>query len=134
MGEAKRRYRRVLSVLELRNRIRAGELTIQEARDSIEARLQLWEQGVRAHYNRWKLEAHAGKMTLFAWMLGATEDHCSTCLRLAEGGAHTAAWYLRRNYIPGQPGASLECGGFNCDCSLVDVRADVDFTRERVDA
>jgi hypothetical protein len=121
-------------LLELRDKIRAGELTMQEARESIADRLRLWAQGLRAHYNRWKLEAHGDKVTLFRWELGATEEHCDTCLSLASGAAHTASWYLRRNYIPGQPGADLECGGFNCDCMLVDVRADEDFTRERVDA
>lgn len=61
-----------------------------------------------------------GQKGLLTWNLGATEKHCDTCLKLSKGKPHKAAWYISRNYIPRQPGASMDCGGYHCDCSLTD--------------
>jgi hypothetical protein len=56
---------------------------------------------------------------MVTWHLGATEKHCKTCAKL-DGQRHKIKWFISRNYIPRQPGADLECGGYNCDCSLSD--------------
>lgn len=61
----------------------------------------------------------AGK-GLFQWVLGSTEKHCATCAKLANGKFRPAKWYVQRGYIPRLPGASMECGGYNCDCTLID--------------
>jgi hypothetical protein len=53
------------------------------------------------------------------WNLGNTEKHCATCLEL-NGKSHSASWYLENSFIPRQPGANLDCGGWNCDCFLTD--------------
>jgi len=58
---------------------------------------------------------------LLKWNLGKTETHCDTCLMLAKGKSHRASWYIAHNYIPRQPGASMDCGGYNCDCQLTDM-------------
>lgn len=59
------------------------------------------------------------KNILLTWHLGRTEKHCSTCAEL-DGQSHRISWYLDRNYIPRRPHASMECGGFRCDCTLTD--------------
>lgn len=51
------------------------------------------------------------------WELGNTEKHCATCSKL-NGQTHKLSWYIARNYIPRQPGASMDCGGYHCDCKI----------------
>lgn len=68
-------------------------------------------------YNAGKMFAQGSKM--LTWHLGETEVHCDTCAKL-DGQRHRASWYIARNYIPRQSGASMDCGGYNCDCSLKD--------------
>lgn len=59
------------------------------------------------------------------WKLGNTEIHCENksgsfgCLQLA-GQRHKASWYIARNLIPRMPGSGTTCGGYQCDCELVD--------------
>lgn len=56
------------------------------------------------------------------WVLGATEEHCDTCADL-NGQTHPLSWYLDRDYIPRQAGSkTLDCGGWRCDCSIVDPK------------
>jgi hypothetical protein len=59
------------------------------------------------------------KNTMLTWHLGATEKHCRDCAKL-DGQSHRAKWYIEHGYIPRKAGASMECGGWNCGCSLVD--------------
>jgi hypothetical protein len=61
----------------------------------------------------------AKKNQMLTWNLGETEKHCDTCLKL-DGGSHRASWYIGHDYIPRKPGASMDCKGYNCDCSLTD--------------
>lgn len=61
---------------------------------------------------------------MLTWHLGDTEKHCGTCLSL-NGGSHHASWYIDRDYIPRKPGAAMDCGGWNCDCSLTDKAGNV---------
>ncbi len=56
---------------------------------------------------------------MLTWQLGATEQHCRTCSKL-DGSSHRASWYIGHDYIPRKPGAAMDCGGYNCDCSLMD--------------
>lgn len=58
------------------------------------------------------------------WVLGNAEKHCRTCVDL-DGQAHAARWYLKRNYIPGKPGAGMDCWGRFCDCHLKDKDGNV---------
>jgi hypothetical protein len=60
----------------------------------------------------------AKKNQMLTWQYGDT-DHCKTCEEL-NGQKHRASWYLNRDYIPRKPGASMECHGFRCQCSLID--------------
>lgn len=56
------------------------------------------------------------------WELGATEQHCDTCSSL-NGKTHPLSWYIKNDYIPREAGSqTLSCGGWNCDCSIVDPK------------
>ena len=66
----------------------------------------------------------AKKNQMLTWRLGNTERHCSTCSQL-DGKSHRASWYIAHDYIPRKPGASMDCGGWNCDCSLLTKSGEV---------
>ena len=83
----------------------------------VTARADGYTGTLQAVYNAAKMLAAKGK--LLTWVLGNTEKHCATCLQL-NGTRHRASWYIANNYIPRQPGAGMECGGYNCDCVLTD--------------
>lgn len=70
----------------------------------------------REAYNAGKM--FADKLQMLTWVYGDA-DHCATCEKL-NGQRHRASWFLSRNYIPRKPGASLDCGGYRCKCSLID--------------
>ena len=74
-----------------------------------------------AVYNAGVMFAKAKKM--LTWHLGETEEHCDTCSDL-NGQRHRAEWYLSRNYIPQQPGAAMDCGGWRCQCFLTDDKGE----------
>ncbi|MCC6192045.1 MAG: hypothetical protein IT318_23700 [Anaerolineales bacterium] len=59
--------------------------------------------------------ARGQKNRMATWRLGPTEQHCGTCAAL-NGQRHRVSWYLARNYIPGKPGSSTDCGGWKCGC------------------
>ena len=52
----------------------------------------------------------------YQWKLGATERHCKDCAHL-NGQIHRASEWRASGIAPQSP--DLECGGWNCDCSLV---------------
>lgn len=64
-----------------------------------------------------------GNNRMVTWVLGNTEKHCKTCSKL-DGQSHRISWFMDRGYIPHTPGASMDCGGYNCDCRLVDKNGD----------
>lgn len=83
----------------------------------VTARADGYVSSVAGVYNAGVMFAQKNKM--LTWNLGNTEKHCSDCAKLS-GGKHRASWYLARNFIPRQPGAAMECGGYKCDCYLTD--------------
>jgi hypothetical protein len=58
------------------------------------------------------------KNIMLTWHLGSTIKHCKTCAKL-DGQRHKISYYINHDYIPRKPGNGCECGGYNCDCSLV---------------
>lgn len=48
------------------------------------------------------------------------EQHCETCASL-NGTRHRMSWFVERDYIPQKPGAAMDCGGWRCQCTLVDT-------------
>jgi len=61
-------------------------------------------------------------ITELVWRLGATEEHCATCLA-QNGTVRTRAEWLILALDEGIKPQSrdLECGGWHCDCSLEEV-------------
>jgi hypothetical protein len=93
------------------------------ARDVMMDRVDLW---VRALEVLGKLGYSAAKENMsVTWQIGKTEDNCKVCLRL-DGQTHRLKWFTSKGYIPREPGSStLDCHGYNCDCSLVDSKGGV---------
>jgi hypothetical protein len=52
------------------------------------------------------------------WKLGKTEDHCLTCSYLDGLVAYAAEWDESGYHPQGAPNEQLQCGGWQCDCSL----------------
>ncbi len=93
-------------------------LTRQEIRAIAEPRAEGYRSTLHAIYNEGRLRG--AKNQLLTWHYGDTQ-HCDTCLKL-NGKKHRAQWYLDRNYIPGRPGADMDCGGYQCQCYLTDKK------------
>jgi hypothetical protein len=80
-------------------------------------RAEAYARTLDAMYGEAKLRAMKNQMV--TWHLGATEQHCTTCSKLA-GKKHRISYLIENNYIPRKPGAGMECNGFNCDCKITD--------------
>jgi hypothetical protein len=61
-------------------------------------------------------EQNGGKLK---WELGATEEHCATCAELNGKVAYAVEWNLLGLHPQGAKNDLLECGGWQCDCSLI---------------
>lgn len=88
----------------------------KESYDTFRNRIETWGKTIKAVKDIGYSRAKADEMV--TWVLGNTEEHCSTCLEL-NGQTHPRSWFLDKNYVPGMPGSATACKGFNCDCSLV---------------
>jgi hypothetical protein len=84
-------------------------------RDILDNRINLWTASIEAAGAAGLASAKANEMV--TWRLGATEEHCATCNQL-NGQSHRRKWFASRNYYPQKPGAALDCGGYNCLCTL----------------
>lgn len=89
--------------------------------DAIRERVEAWAQTLDATFGEGKLRGN--KNQSLTWNLGETEDHCETCARL-DGKRHRAQWYLDRDYLPGKPGAAMNCGGYRCGCYLTNKQGE----------
>ena len=101
-------------------RVRESRVCATSAEDAnTEAanRADSWTSAMDGYYNAIKLMGAGNKM--LTWYLGETEKHCDTCLDL-NLQRHRAAWYSARGYTPRKPGSATDCGGWNCDCQLLD--------------
>ena len=87
-------------------------------RAGILARIDLWVQSVDSLGQQGLMSAKSNRPGI--WHLGATEEHCTTCKGL-DGKHHRLSWFLKRGYVPRQPGNEmLECGGWKCLCTISD--------------
>lgn len=87
------------------------------AQQAVLARADMWLSAMLALGNLGRASAQAN--TTGTWKLGKTEQHCDTCYQL-NGKRHRLKWYISKDYIPRKPGAAMTCGGWRCDCSIVD--------------
>lgn len=98
----------------------AGQVKNDAAlRSGILRRLGLWVESVDSLGQQGVMSAKSNRPGV--WHLGNTLEHCSTC-RMLDKKRHRVNWFLSRGYIPRQPGNEmLECGGWVCQCSIVDA-------------
>ena len=95
---------------------RIDETTI----DPLLARAKLWANRWNEVYNSAKhavMLAFGGKEM---WVIGATEDHCISCMPLNGIVAFASEWEAS-GFKP--QGKMLDCGGWNCKCELIPTNA-----------
>lgn len=98
--------------------------TAAEAREKLQNRLGLWVVTLagmdaigKVHARPQMVEGEL-KETEYTWRLGATEQHCRTCLE-NDGQTKTASAWRALAAVGIKPqGTGLECGGWRCDCRL----------------
>jgi hypothetical protein len=101
---------------DMRAQYRAKEITTADVKAEIERRRDGYSATLDSVYVTGKMYAQKNKMV--TWQYGETE-HCDTCASL-NGKRHRAKWFIARDYIPRKPGAAMDCGGYRCQCSLLD--------------
>lgn len=87
------------------------------AAEAVRGRVDTWAASARALATLACMSAKQNQAV--TWKYGETEAHCSTCASL-NGKRHRMSWFIERDYIPQQPGAAMECGGWRCLCTLTD--------------
>jgi hypothetical protein len=83
-------------------------------------RIEMFARSMDAMFN--ELVARGNKNAMGTWQLGDAEKHCvghGSCTWL-DGQRHRMSWFLQKDYIPRKPGAAQVCGGWHCQCSIVD--------------
>jgi len=80
-------------------------------------RINLWVNRYQDVVNRGTLAGakHTGDNLI--WEIGASE-HCATCLALDGVVASAYQWSLSGYKPQSPPNSQLECGGWNCQCTL----------------
>lgn len=79
-----------------------------------------YNRSIHPFYQQGELSADQNGMR--EWVLGRTEEHCSTCSAANTQRHRLKSWHAR-GILPKNNGfADLECGGFNCECRLVPIR------------
>lgn len=101
--------------------------TLENFRTQIGTRLDMWANRYNEVANRAKIW-FGGKMK-YKWVLGQTEEHCSTCSQL-DGIVAWASEWARSKVVPGEANSQyLECHGWRCGCALESVGRGVRRTR-----
>ena len=90
-----------------------------EKRNAIQDRVGTWAQSMQTLGDLGRASAQGNAMG--TWKYGDTE-HCDTC-RALNGQRKRLKTWIRQGLIPQQPGStSLDCGGWNCQCKIIDDR------------
>ena len=103
-------------IISMFNRLKTEWEGIDPVKEAL-ARAEGYARTLDSLYAEAKLRGMKNQMV--TWILGETEQHCDTCLKL-NGKKHRISYLLANNYIPRKPGAGMECNGYNCDCRIVD--------------
>ena len=91
-------------------------MTIDQFRSRFRSRIDLWVNRYNEVIN--EARVYFGDEQKLVWQLGATEEHCETCSRLNGIVAYAREWDIANIKPQNPPNGKLECGGWNCDCSL----------------
>ena len=86
--------------------------------DAVPDRVALWAAAYESYLNDIKTAAMGDQVG--EWKYGDTE-HCDTCLEL-NGQRHRVSWFKDQNYYPQKPGADMDCGGYRCQCEVVNPK------------
>ncbi len=97
---------------------RKGE-DVQKA-EIAQARADGYTKTLDRIYNYAKVKAAGNTMLTFAGDDGA--ESCADCSKY-KGKRHKASWWISHNAVP--PNRDFECGGYNCQHTLVDDKGNV---------
>ena len=86
--------------------------------DPLLARAELWANKWNDVYNKASMTIEVTYGGKLKWVLGATEEHCTTCSALNGIVAWARDWREVGLHPQNAPNDKLECGGWRCDCSL----------------
>lgn len=86
--------------------------------EQVQARAAMWtNKTLQPMFDAGRISAD--RNGLYEWELGATEKHCTDCLRL-NGQVHRLKECYVRGWLPKSD--KLECEGYQCDCRLTRTR------------
>lgn len=85
--------------------------------DMLKTRGELWKHRYVDIRNQ-AVRYTANPGTHLVWMLGATEQHCETCMALDNVVATAKEWLESGMRPQNPPNDLLECGGWRCDCRM----------------
>ena len=83
------------------------------------SRASTWANRYNEVRNIAKVMAAANKK--FEWILGPTEEHCPSCSKLNGFVKRGSFWDSADIRPQNPPNAKLSCGGWNCQCELVET-------------
>ena len=86
--------------------------------DPLLARAELWAGRWNDVYNAAEITINKQMGGKLVWRLGATEEHCQSCLQLNGIVAFAREWDESGVRPQNPPNSALTCGGWRCDCSL----------------
>lgn len=89
----------------------------QTGTEEFRARVDIWV-GRYADTTTEAILFYSNKNQRLVWRFGATEKHCRTCEQLNGTVAFASEWETAGVQPQSPPNALLECGGWQCDCSL----------------
>ena len=110
------------AILRFKDAIKRFKDRFSNGFEKAQNRVQLWVNTLYRAETEGKVSAPpvAGIEMKFRWQLGGTEEHCETCLALS-GVVMVASDWQKLGLRPQHP--DLECGGWNCDCQLIESDA-----------
>ena len=88
--------------------------------EKFQLRIGIWVSRIVDVENQARL--YFGKKQRMIWNLGATHEHCDTCARLNGIVAFAEEWQEADVHPQGPPNEHLECGGWECGCTLTPTR------------
>lgn len=86
--------------------------------DPLLVRASMWANRYNDALNKANMEIAAQTGGKLVWRIGATEKHCETCAALDGIVAYATEWQASGLSPQNPPNTALECGGWQCDCSL----------------